>query len=60
MVKPGGKGPLGRPRHRWVDSIKIDLREVGWAGIDLIDLAQDIDQWKAVVNTITNSCVEKR
>jgi hypothetical protein len=41
MGKPEGTRPLGRPRHRWVDSIKIDLREVGWAGIDWIDLAQD-------------------
>jgi hypothetical protein len=41
---PEGKRPLGRPRHRWVDNIKIDLREIGWAGMDWIDLAQDMDQ----------------
>jgi hypothetical protein len=39
--KPEGKGPLGGPRRRWVDNIKIDLREIGWDGIDWIDLAQD-------------------
>jgi hypothetical protein len=42
--KPGGRRPLGRPRHRWVDNIKMGLREVGWDGIDWIDLAQDRDQ----------------
>jgi hypothetical protein len=42
--KPEGKRPLGRPRHRWVDNIKIDLREVGWDGMDWIDLGQDRDQ----------------
>jgi hypothetical protein len=41
--KPEGKRPLGRPRHRWVDNIKIDLREIGWDGTDWIDLAQDGD-----------------
>ncbi|PNF15431.1 hypothetical protein B7P43_G18451 [Cryptotermes secundus] len=39
--------PEGRPRHRWVDNIKMDLREIGWDGIDWIDLAQDRDQWRA-------------
>jgi hypothetical protein len=42
--KPEGKRPLGRPRCRWVDNNKIDLREIGWDGIDCIDLAQDRDQ----------------
>jgi hypothetical protein len=42
--------PLGRPRHRWVDNIKMDLREIGWDGVDLIDMAQDRDQWRALVN----------
>jgi hypothetical protein len=42
--KPEGKKPLGRPRHRWVDNIKMDLREIGWEGMDRIDLAQDRDQ----------------
>jgi hypothetical protein len=49
-----GKRPLGRPRHRWVDNIKIDLREVGWDGMDWIDLAQNRDQWRALVNTVMN------
>jgi hypothetical protein len=39
--KPQGKRPLGRPRHRWVDNIKMDLKEIGWDGMDWIDLAQD-------------------
>jgi hypothetical protein len=46
--------PLGRPRRRWVDNIKMDLREVGWDGMDRIDLAQDRDQWRALVNTVMN------
>jgi hypothetical protein len=52
---PGGKRPLVRPRHRWVDNIKIDLREVGWDGMDWIDLAQDMDQWTALVNEPSGS-----
>jgi hypothetical protein len=48
--KPEGKRPLGRPRSRWVDNIKMDLREIGWDGMDLIELAQDRDQWRAHVN----------
>jgi hypothetical protein len=50
--KPEGKRPLGRPRRRWVDNIKINLREIGWDGIDWIELAQDKDQWRALVNTV--------
>jgi hypothetical protein len=46
--------PLGRPRHRWVDNIKLDLREIEWSGMDWIDLAQDRDQWRALVNTVMN------
>jgi hypothetical protein len=49
--KPEGKIPLGRPRRRWADNIKMDLREVGW---DWIDLAQDRDQWRALVKTVMN------
>jgi hypothetical protein len=49
-----GKRPLERPKRRWVDNIKIDLRETGWDGMDWIDLAQDRDQWRALVNTIIN------
>jgi hypothetical protein len=52
--KPDGKRPLERPRRRWVDNIKIDLRETGWAGIYWIDLAQDRDQCRAFVNTVMN------
>jgi hypothetical protein len=55
LVKmPEGKRPLGRPRRRWVDNIKIDLREIGWNGMDWTDLAQDRDQWRALVNTVMN------
>jgi hypothetical protein len=52
--KPEGKRPLGRPRCRWVDNIKIDFREIGWGGIAWIDLAQDRDQWGALVNNVMN------
>jgi hypothetical protein len=52
--KPEGKRPLGRPRRRWVDNIKMDLREIGFDGTDWIDLAQVRDQWRALVNTVMN------
>jgi hypothetical protein len=52
--KPEGKSPLGRSRRRWVDNINIDLRGIGWDGMDWIDLAQDRDQWRALVNTVMN------
>jgi hypothetical protein len=52
--KPEGKSPLGRPRCRWVDNIKMDLREIGWYGMDWIDLAYDRDQWRALLNTVLN------
>jgi hypothetical protein len=52
--KPEGKRPLGRPRRRWVDNIKMDLREIGWYGVDGIELAQDRDQWRALVNKVMN------
>jgi hypothetical protein len=51
--KPGGR-PLGRPRRRWVDNIKMDLREIGLNGVDWIDMAEDKDQWRALVNTVLN------
>jgi hypothetical protein len=54
LGKPEGKRPLGRPRRRWVDNIKVDLREIGWDGMDWIDLAQNRDQWRALVNTVMN------
>jgi hypothetical protein len=52
--KPEGKRPLGRPRLRWVDNIKMDLRAIRWGGMDWIELAQDRDQWRALVNTVMN------
>jgi hypothetical protein len=52
--KPEGQRPLGRPRCRWVNNIKIDLREIGWDGVDWIELAQVRDQWRALVNTVMN------
>jgi hypothetical protein len=54
MGKPEGKRPLGRSRSRWVDDVKMDLREIAWGGIDCIDLAKDMDQWRAPVNTVMN------
>jgi hypothetical protein len=51
---PEGKKPLGRPRHRWVDNIKIDLKERGWDGMVWINLTQDRDQWRALVNAVMN------
>jgi len=51
--KPEGKRPLGRPKLRWEDNIKMDLREVGGVG-DWMELAQDRDRWRALVNTVTN------
>jgi hypothetical protein len=50
--KPEGKRPLGRPRRRWVDKFKMDLREIGWDGVVCIDMVQDRDQWRALVNTV--------
>jgi hypothetical protein len=52
--KPEGKRPLGRPRRRQVDNVKMDLKEVGWGGMNWIDLAQNRDQWRALVNTAMN------
>jgi hypothetical protein len=52
--KPEGKRPLGRPRCRWVDNIKMDLLEIGWGGVDWIGLAQDRDRWRALVNAVMN------
>jgi hypothetical protein len=52
--KPEGKRPLERPRCRWVDNIKIDLREIGWVGMDWMDLNQDRDHWRAFINTVMN------
>jgi hypothetical protein len=52
--KPEGNRPLKRPRYKWVDNIKVDLREIGGDGMDWIYLAQVTDQWRALVNTILN------
>jgi hypothetical protein len=52
--KPEGKRPLGRPRCRWGDNIKIYLQEVGCGGMDWIELAPDRDRWRALVNAVTN------
>jgi hypothetical protein len=52
--RPEGKRPLGRPRCVWENSIEIDLREIGWAGMDWIDLTEDSDQWKALGSTVMN------
>jgi hypothetical protein len=52
--KPEGKRPLGRPRRRWVNNIKMKFREVGWDGMDWIDLPEDRDRWRALVNAVMN------
>jgi hypothetical protein len=49
-----GKRPLGKSRRRWVDNIKMDLRKIGWDDIDWIDLIQNRDQWRALVNAVMN------
>jgi hypothetical protein len=54
VEKPEGKRPLRRQRHRWVDNIKMDLREIEWDGVDWIDMAEDMDLWRALVNTVLN------
>ena len=52
--RPEGKRPLGRPRHRWEDNVKTGLREMGRGGLEWIDLAQDRDRWRDVVNAVMN------
>ena len=54
VVEPEGKRRLGRPRRRWEDNIKMDLREVGCGCMDWIELAQDRDRWRALVNVVMN------
>jgi len=57
--KPEGKRPLGRPRYRWEDNIKMDLQEVGGGWGDWMELAQDTDMWRALVSTVMNLRVPK-
>jgi len=52
--KHEGKRPLGRPRHGWEDNVKMDIQEVGCGGKDWIELAQDRDRWRALVNAVMN------
>jgi hypothetical protein len=52
--KPEGKRPLGRPRCRWEDNIRMDIRKMGWEDVNWIHLAQDRDQWQTVMNTLMN------
>jgi hypothetical protein len=54
LSKPEGKRPLGRPRLTLEDNIKMNLREIGWGGIDWIGLAQDRDWWRVLVNLVMN------
>jgi hypothetical protein len=54
MGKPEGKRPLGRPRRRWEDRITMDLKKIGWGNVYWIQLAQDRDRWRALVNTVMN------
>jgi hypothetical protein len=54
VVKPEGRRLLGRPRHRWVDNIKMDLGEVGWVVVDWIGLAKDRNKWRALVDSVLN------
>jgi len=54
LGKPEGKRPLGRPRRRWVDNIRMDLQEVGCGYMDLIGLAQDTDRWRTLVSAVMN------
>jgi hypothetical protein len=53
-VKPEGKRPLGRPRHRWKDNIMMDLQDVWFGDMDWIQLAQDKDKWRALVKAVMN------
>jgi len=54
VVKPDGRRPLGRPRRRWEDNIKMGLQEVGYGGMEWIELFQDRDRWRALVNAVPN------
>jgi hypothetical protein len=52
--KPEGRRPLGRPRHRWEDNIRMDFQEVGYGCVDWMELAQDRDRWRALVSGVMN------
>ena len=54
MERPEGRRPLGRPRHRWEDNIKMDLQKVRWGSMERIKLAQDKGKWRALVNALMN------
>jgi hypothetical protein len=54
MGRPEGRRPLGRPRRRWEDNIKMDLQEVGWDGMAWIDMTQDKERWRALVSAVMN------
>jgi hypothetical protein len=54
VEKPEGKRPLGRPRRRWEDNIKMNIQEMGCGGMDWIELAHDRDRWRALMNTVMN------
>ena len=54
MGKPKGRRPLGRPRRSWEDNVKMDLQELEFGGMDWIDLAQDTDRWRALMNPVMN------
>jgi hypothetical protein len=55
--KPEGKTPLGRSKRRWIDNVKIDLRDIRWDAMDWIDLVQNRDKWRALVSTVMNLLV---
>jgi hypothetical protein len=54
LAKPEGNRPLGRPRHRWEDNIKMDLQEVGFGNMDWTEMAHERDRWRAIVNAVMN------
>jgi len=56
--QPEGKRPLGRPVQRWEHNIRMDLREIGWGGVNWMHLAQDRDKWQAVVNMMMNHWIQ--
>jgi len=59
-IQSKGKRPIGRSTHRWEGNIRMDLREIGWEVVEWYHLAQDRDQWRAVVNTVMNLWVQQK